>query len=345
MEFGTDASQGRRAHPPLILLGLIAVVSVGCSDLTSPEPGLAPESAPSMAVIAVTSGAKLISPPPSVRHGALVSNDFFHVFQEQADLVLAAAVSVDATEPGTYTPGNLDPSQIPAGTVVNSYLVHQDRTNAGLNSAKITFDEDIIAIIGSAATINVTDGALGHPGTLYPTNQSARHTFEGNGDAVVISADRRTVRVDMFVGVTFLDQLRVLTAGSVRDSDGDGINDDVDNCPTVHNPDQADFDGDGVGDACDPDIDGDGVENGADAFPFSNLDATVAIAGCDSGVANQLLSNGATFNDLIGAAAASARNHGQFMSAVSSLTNTWKSDGLISGRDQGAITSCAARSR
>jgi hypothetical protein len=40
------------------------------------------------------------------------------------------------------------------------------------------------------------------------------------------------------------------------DRDGDGIPDDVDNCPTVPNPDQADRDGDGFGDACDgcPDL-------------------------------------------------------------------------------------------
>lgn len=35
------------------------------------------------------------------------------------------------------------------------------------------------------------------------------------------------------------------------DSDGDGILDDVDNCPTVANANQADGDGDGAGDACD----------------------------------------------------------------------------------------------
>jgi hypothetical protein len=45
------------------------------------------------------------------------------------------------------------------------------------------------------------------------------------------------------------------------DADGDGYNHDTDNCPLIFNPDQADQDGDGFGDACDPDIDGDGRTN------------------------------------------------------------------------------------
>src|SRR5207302_717103 len=80
------------------------------------------------------------------------------------------------------------------------------------------------------------------------------------------------------------------------DSDGDGIPNAMDNCPTVFNPIrpmdkgvQADFDGDGVGDACDPcpldkntsvctmgnpnDADGDGVPDTTDNCPMvSNAD-------------------------------------------------------------------------
>jgi dipeptidyl aminopeptidase/acylaminoacyl peptidase len=36
------------------------------------------------------------------------------------------------------------------------------------------------------------------------------------------------------------------------DDDGDGVNDTGDNCPLVANPNQADFDLDGIGDTCDP---------------------------------------------------------------------------------------------
>ena len=52
-----------------------------------------------------------------------------------------------------------------------------------------------------------------------------------------------------------------------EDDDNDGVSDQVDNCANVNNPSQSDSDADGVGDACDGDIDGDGVENQDDAFP------------------------------------------------------------------------------
>ncbi|MDG2371823.1 MAG: thrombospondin type 3 repeat-containing protein [Flavobacteriaceae bacterium] len=52
-----------------------------------------------------------------------------------------------------------------------------------------------------------------------------------------------------------------------QDSDGDGISNDSDNCPTTSNTDQSDVDGDGVGDACDPDDDNDGILDENDNCP------------------------------------------------------------------------------
>ncbi len=51
------------------------------------------------------------------------------------------------------------------------------------------------------------------------------------------------------------------------DTDGDGVPDTSDNCPSTSNPDQLDQDLDLVGDACDPDLDGDGFDNGLDNCP------------------------------------------------------------------------------
>jgi len=60
------------------------------------------------------------------------------------------------------------------------------------------------------------------------------------------------------------------TAAPGEDADVDTIPDAIDNCIGLFNPDQADADDDGIGDACDPendDRDGDGIPNLADPFP------------------------------------------------------------------------------
>ncbi|PUA26321.1 MAG: hypothetical protein B0W54_23960, partial [Cellvibrio sp. 79] len=53
------------------------------------------------------------------------------------------------------------------------------------------------------------------------------------------------------------------------DSDGDGINNLTDNCPLIANSNQLNTDGDALGDACDSDIDNDGVLNAVDNCPLN----------------------------------------------------------------------------
>ncbi|MCX6833058.1 MAG: M6 family metalloprotease domain-containing protein, partial [candidate division Zixibacteria bacterium] len=100
---------------------------------------------------------------------------------------------------------------------------------------------------------NVSDSAQwwypyeSRKGALFSDNVAGQNTFsptsypssDGYSGPTGI-----TVRVDSIRG----DRLYAYVAS---DKDGDGIADDIDNCPSVVNVDQADGDGDGAGDACD----------------------------------------------------------------------------------------------
>ncbi|MFN2510641.1 MAG: PA domain-containing protein [Pyrinomonadaceae bacterium] len=92
------------------------------------------------------------------------------------------------------------------------------------------------------------------------------------------------------------------------------------------------------------DSDLDGVADGTDCEPRSNLSATVVIDGCNSGVTNTLFLSGCTISDLIAHIAADSRNHGKFVSGVARLTNALVNQGLITSAQQDAIMSCAGSS-
>jgi hypothetical protein len=55
-----------------------------------------------------------------------------------------------------------------------------------------------------------------------------------------------------------------------QDLDGDGISDSLDNCVGFNNPNQMDWDDDGIGDFCDPDIDGDDALNSEDCSIYDS---------------------------------------------------------------------------
>jgi len=66
------------------------------------------------------------------------------------------------------------------------------------------------------------------------------------------------------------EDVTVVVSTAHSDTDADGVADGADNCPLVANADQLDTDGDGLGNACDPDDDGDGILDSVDACPLED---------------------------------------------------------------------------
>jgi hypothetical protein len=114
------------------------------------------------------------------------------------------------------------------------------------------------------------------------------------------------------------------------DDDGDGVIDDYDNCPMDTNPDQADVDLDGIGDICDADDDNDGVVDGSDVCLNTPSDALVLSNGCS--VDQQCPCDNPW------------KNHGAYVSCVAQSAGALLNDGKIDETTKDAIVSSAGQS-
>jgi hypothetical protein len=88
--------------------------------------------------------------------------------------------------------------------------------------------------------------------------------------------------------------------------------------------------------------DKDGVPDGADACPGSDIRPTVVLGSCDSGVANRMFTNGCSMSDVLARCSAPG-NHGQYVSCVAGAVNGFGDIGAIATNEKGKIQNCAAK--
>lgn len=228
----------------LALSGLVAgFLSVVVTPVATTPGAAAAEAVPCVRTLDGTGGA--IAPGPPVKGEATTT-----AFEIQAPAAPGLVEDVDVTY--SIAHDNAFQLRVRLAHAGRDPLVQRRLADSGAQVRPLTWDDEA----GVAYT------ATSPAGTYVPDQPLSVHDGSASGGSWQLL-------VDNFSSST-ADRL---VSWSVRisytscDGDADGVEDHVDNCTSAANPDQADADRDGTGDACDGDPDGDGVVGLEDNCP------------------------------------------------------------------------------
>jgi hypothetical protein len=177
----------------------------------------------------------LQDPPKDLRHGKF-KHDYLMLFPEKQDFVLPRPVEVNLSEPGGYR--ILGPaakerylegasekqrahetivdeaavqSIIPAGTRINSYLVHFDATHRKSDpfraKGRVRFNGRVLGVILHQDSLIDSDALLGNSNTVYESKPGR----DMENDFIRISSDQRQIVMNFEIR-GFIDQARIIVA-------------------------------------------------------------------------------------------------------------------------------------
>ncbi|MBX3390153.1 MAG: hypothetical protein KF691_11965 [Phycisphaeraceae bacterium] len=165
-----------------------------------------------LAVIVGTTGAGLlVAPPPSLAPGVFANASVVYAINEKQGVLFNGLIDryLPAIGPA-YVLGSALPVN-PGPLWVNSHILHfdnQGQPQAGIVTGTVTFDKAIIGVIFTNQRLDLSDAALGNPGTVYPFGVANRG-FSSVIDTFTLLSPW-TLRFTLANGGA-MDEIRVLT--------------------------------------------------------------------------------------------------------------------------------------
>jgi len=174
--------------------------------------------APAHASIIQVSGEVEVLPAPPTAVTPSQSDTTIFGFLEQQGVVLTEPVSVGVTTSGVWVCcSGFTAGQIPAGDVLNSYLLydapvtHAPGTDDREFTGSITFGngETIVGVMLGYSHISGVGSLFFSPTTVYPSGCSSCGLE--TGDVFTLSSNMQTISVDFGTGASHIDMIQILT--------------------------------------------------------------------------------------------------------------------------------------